>query len=42
MLGENGENGVSTTLVLCMGPYAHVISNHAKKGHLIKNAILPS
>ena len=38
MLGK-GRNGVSTPLVLNMRPYAHIISNHAKKGHLTNYAI---
>ena len=36
MLGEKGENGVCTLLVLSMRPYAHISRNHAKKGHYIK------
>ena len=38
-VGGKGRNGVSTPLVLSMRPYAHVISNHAKKGLFIKFAI---
>ena len=36
MFGKKGENGVSMPLVLSMRPYAHIISKHAKKGHLVK------
>ena len=40
MLGKKGENGVSTTLVLSMRPYAHILKNHTKKkGHFIKYAL---
>ena len=35
-----GRNGVSTSLVLSIRPYAHILWNHAKKkGHFMKYAI---
>ena len=33
MLGKNKENGVSNPLLLCIGSYAYIHRNHAKKGH---------
>ena len=35
-LGKKGENGVSTSLVMSMRPYAHTTLNHFKEGHFNK------
>ena len=40
-LGKGEENGVSNPRVLSMRPYAHIQEKHAKKGLLVKHAILP-
>ena len=36
MFGKREENGVSTPQVLRMRQYAHIITKHAIKGHLVK------
>ena len=36
IFGKREENGVSTSHVLSMRPYAHIKAKHAKKGHLVK------
>ena len=35
-VGERGRNGVSMPLVVSMGPYKHILSNHAKKEPFMK------
>ena len=39
MLSKKGENGVSTPFVLSMKQYAHIKSNHAKKGPLVQTML---
>ena len=36
ILGKREENGVSTPHALSIRPYAHIISKHAKEGHLLE------
>ena len=40
MFGKGEENGVSTPHVLCMRPYAHIISKYAKRDFYSKHLIL--